>query len=79
MQGLDLQPARRFQRLGEQGPGAWQIMRRLVDLFEIGAQVAVTADRPFAELIEQALLHFGGGGLGIGDAQNALRFRAIEQ
>ncbi len=54
-------------------------MDRLIDTGEIARQVFIRRDSPAAETLEQTILHFGGGGLGIGDAQDALRLRAIEQ
>ena len=53
--------------------------RRLAELGERGAQVGVGEHRPGAEAGEEPALHLGGGGLGVGEAEDALRLGAGEQ
>ena len=70
--GLDLQPARRLQGAGEQGPGPRQVARLLVDLLQRLDQRLVGHHRPAAEVLIEPALHLGGGGLGVGDAEDRL-------
>ncbi|MNY24514.1 hypothetical protein D3C86_1582340 [compost metagenome] len=74
--GLDLQPARRLQRAGEQAARLGQAGRveaggiAGVQFGQFGGQGGVVHDRPLAQGLEQAGLHLGGGGLGVGDAED---------
>ena len=83
--GLDLQPARRLQRAGEQAAGVGQVGRlqagrvAAVELDQIAGQFGVIHDGPAAQLLEQPRLHLGGGGLGVGDAQDLGRSRLLQQ
>jgi hypothetical protein len=83
--GLDLQPARRLQRLGEQAPGLGQLAMaetgRVAALqrAQLLAQLDVGGDAPLAQSLEQPPLHLGGGGLGVGHAQDRLGRRAGQQ
>ena len=80
--GLDLQPARRLQRLGEQparppqlvgaGPCAFQPLDLL-------GQPVVVERRPAGEVLIDALGHVGGGGPRIGQAQDLRRIGAAQQ
>ena len=82
--GLDLQPAGRFQRLGEQGAGVGQadgVAGRGLALQpdQRRSQLLVLHDRPAAEHVEQPALHLGGGGLGVGHAEDGGRLYVAQQ
>ena len=83
--GLDLQPAGRLQRAGEQATGVGQIGGlesggvAAVKKDQIAGQFLVVHDGPAAQLFEQPRLHLGGGGLGVGDAQDLGRARLLQQ
>ncbi len=83
--GLDLQPAGRLQGAGEQAPRLGQAGRveggrvAVVQFGQRSRQFAVVHDGPFAERLEQAGLHLGGGGLGVGHAQNGRGRGAAQQ
>ena len=78
--GLDAQAARRLQRAGEEGAGACEIRRgALAQRVEGRGERAVGQHRPGAERAEQAVLHLGGGRLGVGEAEDLLRLAAREQ
>ena len=85
MQGLDLQPARRLQRAGEQAARARQVVGsegvggRGVKLRKGAGQLRIVHHRPFAKAGKQPALHLRGGGLGVGDAQDLGRLRALQQ
>ena len=78
MNGLDLQAARRLQRASEQAArlrqsrfaerGGIAVVQRGHGLGEL----AIVHHGPAAQLIEQPRLHLGGGGLGVGDAQDGV-------
>ena len=80
--GLNLEPTRRLQRQREQPPRA-RAPRR------IGIEVGHPTDRrieflvvergPAPQLIEHAVGHIGGGGLGERDAENLSGIYALEQ
>ena len=77
MDGLDFQTPRRFNRAGKKGAGVVQL--RPVNLptsaqrLQCGAQGVVRHHRPVAKPLEQAVLHLGGGGFGVGQAEDVLR------
>ncbi len=80
--GLDLQPARRLQRLGEQPPRAAQLFvgARLPPAFDLlrparSSSSIVQSARSF----EDALRHVGGGGPRIGQAQDLRRVGSPKQ
>ncbi len=80
--GLHLQPARRFQRAGEQFASARA--QSCIDLRDAGVtdgvvQRGVVERDPVAERGEHPLRHVGGGGLGEGDAQDLFRRHVGEQ
>ncbi len=82
--GLDLQPAWRLERLGEQGAGVGQaerIARRgfALEPDQRRSQLLVLHDRPAAEHVEQPALHLGGGGLGVGHAEDGGRLDVPQQ
>ena len=83
--GLDLQPARRLQRAGEQFAGAGQgrVIHRLrvavVQPGQFARQGGVVQHGPAAQLVEQPGLHLGGGGLGVGDAQDGAGIDLVQQ
>ena len=83
MDRLNPQPARRFYGAREQAPRLQQGVRsdRAIHakLAQRGAQVHFIQHRPAAQPPEQAVLHLGCGGLGIGQAQNALRLDPVQQ
>ena len=82
MDRLDAQAARRFDRAGEKLAGAGQALGRQVkfaQFHQIAAQVIVGLHRPLTQPLEQAVLHLGRGGLGIGQAQHVLRFDPVQQ
>ena len=85
MDGLDLQPARRFQRTGEQGAGLAH--RRIIKTgggaalqFGQGLNEGVLVHNgPKAEPVIETPLHFGSGRLGIGHAQDGRRLGPRQQ
>jgi hypothetical protein len=80
--GLDFQPARRLQRLGEQlaRPRQVQVIRRRsAQMCQFLGQRPVGHDRPVAQPLEQATLHLCGGRPGVGDAQDTLRLDVQQQ
>ena len=81
---LDAQPARRLQRPGEEGAGAAEPLGRdalagLAEGAQRRAQLGVAEHRPAPERAEQPVLHLRRGGLGVGQAEDALRLGAGEQ
>ena len=77
---LDPQAPRRLDGAGEQRAGRAQRDRmRRAELLQRAAQAGILHHRPFAQAPEQAVLHLGGGGLGVGQAQDVLRIGAVEQ
>lgn len=85
VKGLDLQPAGRLQRPGEQFAGAGQggvIEGQRIAVVQPGQftrQGGVVQHGPAAQLVEQPGLHLGGGGLGVGDAQDGAGIDLIQQ
>ena len=80
--GLHLESARRLQRQREQSPGARaqrRVRRDVRDSANGGIERCVVERGPPAQLIEHAVRHIGGGGLGEGDAENLRRIDAVEQ
>ena len=82
VQSLDLEPARRFDRSGEQLPGEGE--RRRTGPAGAGRdnvlrERLVVEARPFGERHEDAAGHIGGGGLGEGQAEDLRRLRPSEQ
>ena len=80
--GLDLQPARRLQRLGEQPAGGRLALGRRGlpgQLRQRLAEFGVVHRRPGAQHLEDAVGHIGGGRLGVGDAEHAAGRDAVEQ
>ena len=78
---LDLQPARRLERAGEQRAGAVEpvgriVGARLAERGQRGAQLGLGHHRPGAEGAEEPGLHLGRGGLGVGEAQDLLPGRS---
>jgi hypothetical protein len=80
--GLHLQPARRFQRASEQFacrlPQAWTRMRN-AGIADRRVQRVVVERHPMAEGGEHPLRHVGGGGFCEGDAEDLFRRHAVEQ
>ena len=81
---LDLEPAWGFERPGEQGAGPVEPVGRdrgagLAECGQGGAQLGLGQHRPSPEGAEQPALHLGGGGLGVGEAQDLLRLGPGEQ
>ncbi len=78
--GFDPEAAGRLERLRKQ-------LARLVDVFgrfvlklrQLVDERRFVHDAPRAEALEQARLHLGGGGLGVGDAQDGVWLCAIEE
>ena len=82
MDGLDLEAARRLDRAGKKRARAPQpvgVDRILADLLQRRAQLGVRHHRPFAQALEQAVLHLHRGGLGIGQAQDAFGADPLQQ
>ncbi|MNI04992.1 hypothetical protein D3C73_579340 [compost metagenome] len=83
--GLDLQSAGGLQGAGEQAARFGQaggIERGGVAVVQFRqgfGQLAVVHDGPFAKPLEQAGLHLGGGGLGVGHAQDGRGRGAAQQ
>ena len=81
--GLNAQAARRFNgagkqltRLGQRAGG----MAALIPQFGKGCvQIGVRFHRPFAQTAEQAVLHLGRCGFGVGQAQYVLRLHPGQQ
>ena len=77
---LHLQPAGRLDRAGEKTPRLGQIGGApLAKRGQFGAQSGFGQHRPFPQPRQQAVLHLGRGGLGIGQAQDAFGRRAGQQ
>ncbi len=80
---LDLQPARRLDGSGKQGPRRCQTRRvdRCVDtkLGERAGQCGILQHRPVSQTLEQAVLHLRGGRLGISQTEDVLRLNAVEE
>ena len=80
---LDFQTTRSLNRAGEKLARAFQprrINRPLgPKLHQVATQIVVAHHRPSAEAFEQAVLHLGGGGFGIGQTKNVLRLNTIKQ
>ena len=80
--GLHLEPAGGLQRQCEQPPGSRPLRR-------VGTEVGHSPDRcierlivecgPAPQLVEHAVRHIGGGGLGECDAENFIGLDAVEQ
>ena len=85
VQGLDLQPARRLQRPGEQAAGGGEGLRgdaAGVAAVEVGERLfegGVLHQGPLAQLLEQTALHLGGRRLGVGHAQDGAGLDPGEQ
>ena len=81
--GLNPQPAGRLQRAGKQPPRprkiigdkAWPLAQR----GKVCPKLVIRQHGPFAKPLEQAVLHLGGGGLGVGQAQNPLRLHPAKE
>ena len=80
---LDLEPARCLDRAGKERTRLTQVAighRAGVAQFrQRGTQRIIIQHRPFAQTLEQAVLHLGGGGLGVGQAQDVLWLHAVQQ
>jgi hypothetical protein len=79
---LDAKAARRLDRAGEKLAGAGEAERGKLGLAQVEerrAKIVVGLHRPFAQPPEEAVLHLGGGGLGVGEAEDALRFDPLEE
>ncbi len=71
--GLDLQPARRFQRMGEQAPRHRDLQRigpRTLDLSDLVGKGCFRQHRPFGKPAEHPVRHFGRRRLRIGEAED---------
>jgi len=80
--GLDAQAPGRLDGAGEQLAGAGQALRRKRALAQRDQRVAqggLGHHRPFAQPPEQPVLHLGGGGLGVGEAEDMLRLHPAEE
>ena len=81
--GLDAQTARRFDGAGEQAAGLGQSVgvdpRAFAEFGEGGAQVGIGFHGPFAETLEQAVLHLGRRRLGVGEAEDVLGFHPTQK
>ena len=80
--GLDAQPARRFQGLCEKPArlGALGRGRRLAGQSrQLTPQRLIRKRRPVAQRLEDAVRHVGGRGLGIGDAEHPAGRDIVEQ
>lgn len=81
---LDAQAARGLQGAGKEGAGLIEAiggdcLARLAEVAQGRAQIGVLQHRPAAERLEQPVLHLRSRGLGIGEAENALRLGSGEQ
>ncbi len=80
---LDADAAGRLDRLGEQLPRPRQpVGCRVVAFTQFGQcrhQIGIRGHRPAAQRLEQPVLHLGGGGLGVGQAQDRQRVRTAQQ
>jgi hypothetical protein len=73
MYGLDLESAGRFQRAGEELSGKLELIgfRRLaLDRLDFLCQLDIGQRGPAAQIRENAVLHVGGGRLGVGQAKD---------
>ena len=81
--GLDLEPAGRFDRAGEETARLGERLGVEVALdpefCQHVAQPVVFEHGPFAEAAEQAVLHLARGGGGVGEAEDVLGRRAVEE
>ncbi len=80
--GLDLQPARCFQRLGEQAPRPAHgvaIGPATVQRLDPRRQFRVAKRRPFRQCRKHPVRHVGCGGAGVGQAQDLRRIGAAQQ
>ena len=80
--GLHLQAARRLYRAGEQRAGALDLGRFLFDAGQVMQNFRKPIrghSDPLGQLAKHALRHLGGGGFGVGQAQDALRPGASQQ
>ena len=81
--GLDLEPARRFDGAGKQRAGAAQ---RILGNMPLDPQIVqrvmqrrVVLHRPVTQALEQPVLHLAGGGLGVGQAEDVFGQHALQQ
>ena len=83
MNGLNPQPTGRLKRAGKEPARACKIIgdkaRPLAQRGKVRPQLVIRQHRPFAKALEQPVLHLGGGGLGVGQAQNALWLHPAEK
>ena len=84
MDGLNFQPAGRFQRSCKKPSRPCEFLARpgFVFSFQIiegGAQIFIIFKRPFAKQFEQTLGHFCGSGFGEGDAEDFGRIGIVEK
>ena len=82
VQRLDLESARRLDGAREQLPGKGEILRprrRRAAVDDRFRQGVVVEARPLGELAENALRHIGGRRLGVSEAQDLRRRRAIDE
>jgi hypothetical protein len=81
--GLDAQPARCFDGAGEEAARLRQRIgiqpRAFAQLGKLRAQGGIGLHRPFAKAAEQAVLHLCRGGLGVGEAEDVLRFHPAQK
>ena len=80
--GLHLQSARRVERLREQASRMRALLHvrpAALDAGDLGVERLVGERRPFRQRLEHAVRHVGGGGLGVGEAEDLLRRRAAQQ
>ena len=80
--GLHLEAAGRLDGDGEQLAGALALLGRrgpVEQLLELARELRVGRGHPFGQPREHALRHLGGGGLGVGERQDALGRRTGEQ
>ena len=79
MDGVDLEPATRFEHAREQPPGLAQIGRLGLasrKLRKRGAELVLRQDRPGRKRLQQLVLHLGRRGLGVGQAEDGFGLRA---
>ena len=80
--GLDLEPARRFQRMREQRPRPLQhggIGWRPVERGQFTQQLAIAGQRPAAEPFRDAAAHLRRRRLGVGEAEDLLGLHLAQQ
>ena len=83
MNGLNLETTRRLDRARKKGACLRQPITNGgifgTKVHQCRAQFGIGQHRPFPQTLKQPVLHLAGGGLGVGQAENMLRFHPAQQ